>query len=233
MKRVIFITLLLTTSFLYSQDTVLNKKIDEFTKTTWYTPAKEEIVPNGFYLYFSINEMNKLNPLMISINYHGNDWIFFEKMIVITGGKNYEFEFSKYKRSDDATGRGVYENLDDAVELYRGMVEMLNAILVNDTVKVSLRGKGKNDFVLPVAQVKLIRKYFEAYNKLAKQYGTEIERQEALDPVSPGKLIGIFLFAFVILIGGTIYIVVQNAKKRKMEMALLRRRYEKEVEGRE
>lgn len=235
MKRVILFAVLSFITVLHSQDTVLNTKTDEFTKLTWYIPAKNEILPNGFYLYFSQNEKTKITPLIMSINYHGSDWIFFEKMSVIAGGKNFNFEFNRYERKDDVRS-GVYESYDVPVDLYPGMTDLLNTIMTTDTVKVRFQGDKSNDFTLSLAQIKTIRKYYQAYLQMAKQYGTEFEAQQAKDSVtsvSVESYIVIFLIAFVVLIGGSIYIAVNNAKKRKMEMALLRRRYEKEVEGKE
>jgi archaellum component FlaF (FlaF/FlaG flagellin family) len=223
MRWLLFVVLAVN---LFGQDTVINKEKDQFTGYTWEIPRKDELLQTGFHVYFGIKD-STLDPLRAKVYYHGSDWIFFETMTVLVNGKSFNFTFDKFQRNEDVQ-YGVYETYDFPVKLFPTFEEMLVEICQTDTVKVRLSGEKQHDFVLTKKQISVIKKYYEEYGKLSTVYISSEKKESAKsDPTSPsvGSMVVIFLIAFLVLIGGTIYIVIQNAKKRKMERAILEHRY--------
>lgn len=92
----------------------LKSKYDQFDEVTWYEPqcAPKYINANAFYIYIGKNEYTSW--LRWKMVYFGDDWIFFDKIIINVDGENYTktFDYSEVNRDNNAD---VWEYVDISV----------------------------------------------------------------------------------------------------------------------
>jgi len=107
----------------------------------------------------------KNSNLRVVFKYHGSDWIFFKKAVLInSSGNKVVFNFKTYdKTTDVGSGGTVYESID----LYLSDSEakkLLGILTASGNKKVRLSGKYYKDYILDnnrvVALTEIIEHYF-------------------------------------------------------------------------
>lgn len=78
----------------------LSQKYDEFQDVTWVTNKKTE---DNISIYGGFDGKTYIKPMFyrLIVSYSGKDWIFFEKMIVITDSGRYVINFKRLEEKTD------------------------------------------------------------------------------------------------------------------------------------
>ena len=127
----------------------LSQKYDEFQNITWVTNKRVE---NNISVYGGFDGKTYIKPMFyrLVVSYSGKDWIFFEKMIVITDSGRYEINFKRLEQKTDVGYGYVYETYDVFLDnVNKGIVR---AMVNSDNVKIRLEGRENvYDFTLTKA----------------------------------------------------------------------------------
>ncbi|GAB3708723.1 hypothetical protein [Flavobacterium koreense] len=140
---------------------LFKKSIDEFSedKIAWYTPksAPKFRNRNGFYCYFSPNNFR------LVLQYHKDNWLFFEKCIFLIDGKTYELYPTDVKRDNDSSG--ITEWFDESISYKNN--DLIVMISDAKSVKIKLVGSQYVDYVnLTNNQIKSIKNTYDYYKAL-------------------------------------------------------------------
>ena len=116
----------------------LSQKYDEFQNITWVTNKRVE---NNISVYGGFQGKTYTKPMFyrLVVSYSGKDWIFFEKMIVITDSGRYVIDFPKLEQKTDVGYGYVFETYD--VFLDNENKEIVRAMVNSDNVKIRLEGR--------------------------------------------------------------------------------------------
>jgi len=153
-------------------DFVLTK--DEFYERTFYKHSilkglkRIVLTTNGsvaFYLYFSVPfNSQKAAGLRLYVMYHGDDWIFFDRIIVLIDGTPIEIKCEP--ETETLSGNGIVEFTDVSVidnpELYLALTKMTD----DSVIKVRLTGKYKHDYTLQAGVREAFLSTFKKYLEL-------------------------------------------------------------------
>ena len=131
---------------------------DKFREMAFIHHKREQ----GFYPYLSIKK-GVLN-MRLKAYYKGTSWVFFDNVIILSGGKRYNFSFPNTDR-DVGTG-SVYEEGD--IWVSPEMLNELREISQNNEVEIRYSGKYNYDKVLSKQEVITLREVIELYDKLKK-----------------------------------------------------------------
>ena len=144
----------------------MKKKKDNVENITWYTPKNtpKYHLDNGacFYMYIGTGDGHVWPRLVV--RYDGNDWVFFDKILVKYDDRLAEIEFDKYKNKKTDTSSGVAEWIDIAANplIMTYLKEIANA----KKVTIRFSGKYSKDFVLTGAQKRALRDSLLAFRVL-------------------------------------------------------------------
>ena len=103
----------------------LSQKYDEFQDVTWVTNKRVE---NNISVYGGFDGKTYIKPMFyrLVVSYSGKDWIFFEKMIVITDSGRYVINFKRLEQKTDVGYGYVYETYDVFLDtVTRGIVSAM------------------------------------------------------------------------------------------------------------
>lgn len=153
-------------------DFVLTK--DEFYERTFYKHSSVKSIRQltlktsgsvAFYLYFSVPfDSEKAQGLRLYVMYHGDDWIFFDRVIVLIDGTPIEIECDP--ETEVFSGNGIAEFTDISVidnpELYLALTKMTD----DSIIKVRLTGKYKHDYTLEAGSREAFLSTFKKYLEL-------------------------------------------------------------------
>jgi hypothetical protein len=144
----------------------LRKSFDKVENKYWYydksTPPS--LGRNDVYLYMGHNgtEPESSNFLRMVAVYHGDDWVFFNKLIFLIDGQRTEF-LAAPKHENDST---VYEYTDTAVE--DSDLPFLVQLANGKEVIVRFEGNDhRKDFTMSTQQKKAVMNVLTAYESLA------------------------------------------------------------------
>lgn len=116
---------------------VLRKKHDDVSGMTWYFSKKARNSGTYCQLYLGKGEGGDVY-LRLQMQYHGDDWIFFNQAYLSYDGNTREIEFNKYKDKETDVSGGVWEwidvNVDDELPFIKKMVN-------GNSVKWRLEGR--------------------------------------------------------------------------------------------
>lgn len=116
---------------------------DQFQETTWYEPQckPEYINRNAFYLYMgeSTSESTKGHTwLRWKMVYFGDEWIFFDEVIINVDGENYTKTFEYFDVEHDNNISGVWEYVD--IPLEDEDIPLLKAIANSQKTLIRFQG---------------------------------------------------------------------------------------------
>ena len=115
---------------------------------------------NSFYVYIAQGEDFK--KLWLRISYTGEQWVFFEKMIVNIDGQVNEYAFNYYDLKRSAEGYGVYEYIDLDYELYKNLIQK---IINSKKTIIRLAGNQRHfDKTISETEKQAMRNVLEYYN---------------------------------------------------------------------
>ncbi|MEJ8598541.1 hypothetical protein JSO62_07535 [Riemerella anatipestifer] len=143
-----------------SKDDLKNFKTneDKFRSITFIHHKRE----GDFYPYLSIKN-GVLNARLVAF-YSKKDWIFFDKVILLSGGKTYTINFPDTKRE---VGSGyVYESGD--IRISPELLNELKEIISNNDIEIRYSGERVFDRKLKNQEVITLREVIELYEKLKK-----------------------------------------------------------------
>lgn len=116
----------------------------------------------NFSPYLSIKK-GVLN-MRLKAHYIGTSWVFFDNVIILSGGKRYNFSFPNTSR--DVGSGSVYEEGD--IWVSPEMLNELREISQNNEVEIRYSGKYNYDKALSKQEVIALREVIELYDKLKK-----------------------------------------------------------------
>jgi hypothetical protein F3_08441 len=114
---------------------------------------------------FTYGNVNKYpTELVLSLNYKGDDWIFFDRAILMANGERREFNFNSFSGIQEVIGRGeVFES--HSITLTKEDILFLKKMLEYEYPKVRLSGKGNYDFYLDDNEKFKLKNMLIIYNK--------------------------------------------------------------------
>ena len=102
--------------------------------------------------------------MRLKAHYIGTSWVFFDNVIILSGGKRYNFSFPNTSR--DVGSGSVYEEGD--IWVSPEMLNELREISQNNEVEIRYSGKYNYDKSLSKQEVIALREVIELYDKLKK-----------------------------------------------------------------
>lgn len=141
----------------------LTKEKDDVTDTTWYKGYNlENNNFNGISTY--IGQKNGAVALRYVLSYHGQDWIFFEKIYIKTENKTHEFDIPTYKKESKVLfGNGVVEYFDGQVDRTK-VYEALKDLSAAQNATLRLSGQHhKEDYTVTQEQKQAIKYTIDAF----------------------------------------------------------------------
>ena len=138
---------------------------DKVSGTTWYYPASapQYINNNACYIYMGAEGADRPRYwLRWIMSYAGNDWIFFDNIIISIDGTNYYKTFDYFEVNRDNYG-GVWEYVD--IPVASEDIEILNAIVNSDQTIIRFQGDThRYDKTVTQSEKDGIQAILEAYN---------------------------------------------------------------------
>jgi len=135
-------------------------KNDEVVGTRWVIPKSrpQYSSQDAFYIYLS-GSQNSIGGIRFVARYAGNDWVFFEKMIVNVDGQVFNLDFSYSEVDRDNGGGGVWEWVD--IVPSSNNIYMLRLIAGSKSTIVRFQGDTyRNDRELTAKEKKAISDVF-------------------------------------------------------------------------
>lgn len=147
------------------------EKKDEFdpNATVWYKPnsAPKYVNQNGIYCYFQSNDGIASN-FRFKIQYHSDDWLFFQRVQFSIDGKAYEY-IPKKKERDSGNGGRIWEWFDDQVRLTDK--NLIEALANAKSAKMKLIGKQYHKVkTIKSAQIKDIKRALEYFKAMGGEF---------------------------------------------------------------
>lgn len=142
---------------------ILETKYDDVQGIRWYYSKKRTRYGNYCYLYMGKKEGG--TPwLRLSMQYKGEDWIFFKNAYLSYDGNTKEVIFDDYKEKETEVGEGVYEWIDVSVD--SDLREFLEKLANGKTAKWQFRGKYQKTYTMSPACKEAIKEILLAYDVL-------------------------------------------------------------------
>ncbi len=131
---------------------------DKFREIAFIHHKREQ----DFYPYLSIKK-GALN-MRLKAYYRGTSWVFFDNVIILSGGKRYNISFPNTDR--EVTSVNVYEKGD--IWVSPELLKNLREISQNNDVEIRYSGKYNRDRALSKQEINTLREVIELYDKLKK-----------------------------------------------------------------
>ena len=147
------------------QEAVASLRIqrDKVEGVTWYKPSTYPYYADSrSYVLPYIGQRGSNTWLRLAFHYTGNDWLFFEKIIITVDGKKFTKTYDYFDVERDNGGRRVWEWVD--ISPSNSDIEMLKKIV--DSKETIVRFKGDNyhyDFTIGRADKTAINQVLIAY----------------------------------------------------------------------
>ena len=121
----------------------LNSEYDKVQDVTWYKPTSyPQYINTRSFLLPYLSQTDYGMSLRLKINYTGNNWVFFEKIIVVVDDERYTREFDYFEVTRDNGSGDVWEYVDFSPSL--SDIDMLNAIANSSETIVRFEGDSKH-----------------------------------------------------------------------------------------
>ena len=131
---------------------------DKFREIAFIHHKREQ----DFYPYLSIKK-GALN-MRLKAYYRGTSWVFFDNVIILSGGKRYNISFPNTDR--EVTSVNVYEKGD--IWVSPELLKNLRDVAQNNDVEIRYSGKYNRDRALSKQEINTLREVIELYDKLKK-----------------------------------------------------------------
>lgn len=148
-----------------------NAKKDEFDPNglVWHKPksAPKYSNRNAIYCYFQSNNGMPSN-LRLSVQYHADDWLFFEKVRFSIDGKAFEF-IPRDTETDYGNGGRIWEWFDEGMG--KSNTELLNALANAKSAKMKLIGRQYHKVkTITNNQIRDIKRSLDLYKAMGGEY---------------------------------------------------------------
>ena len=141
---------------------VLNAKYDDVSNTTWYKSKLSKTSGNFCYMYIGKKTGNVW--LRMKMQYHGEDWIFFNKAYLSYDGNTIEIPFDEYREKDTEVSGGVWEWIDVAVD--NNILNFIKKMVTGNDVKWRLQGKYTKTKIFSTKEIEGFKEILLAYEVL-------------------------------------------------------------------
>ncbi len=156
----------------------IEKEYDEFNNITWFDSKKidgekfsKEAELSAIRVFLYGSQRGKLGEYVdnvrLVLRYYGDDWIFFDKVIILADGERKEFQLNVYDAEHEVVKGGslgrVYEKYDIAID--EEDMDFFLKVANSNTTKVRFYGKYQTDFYLNPHEKYIIKNILTAYKK--------------------------------------------------------------------
>ena len=156
---------------------------DEFEKTTWYKSKLISVYVDQNLMNVYAGEKEGHYWFRYTINYKGNDWIFFNKAQLISGDLEITLNFDRSTKTEDHSGGIVWEYID--LKLEGSALIFFSMLDENSTVKYRLSGDKIYDGNLSKQNIKGIIQMIDFKNKIEEEKYTLTLIEEAKSKLIP------------------------------------------------
>lgn len=143
---------------------VLRSKFDDVNNTTWYQSRNSKTSGNFCYMY--IGKSDATVWLRLKMQYHGEDWIFFENAYLSYDGNTIEIPFDKYRNKETEVADGVWEWLDVSID--DRTLAFIKKMVNGKTCKWRLSGKYNETRTFSSKEIAGFKEVLLAYDVLQK-----------------------------------------------------------------
>lgn len=144
----------------------LDKDYDDVTGITYYIPSgTPEYVNERCYVLAYVGGKDDDISLFLRTDYVGEDWIFYDTLIINADGKTYTKELNYSDITHDNSGGQVWEFYNHVAN--KSDIEWLKAIANADKAVVRFTGKYRYDLTISESDKKAIGDVVEAYEAVS------------------------------------------------------------------
>lgn len=143
----------------------LRKKFDDVKGITWYHSKKLGAGYNYCYAY--IGKDKTTTWLRLTMQYHGEDWIFFKNAYLSYDGNTIDIPFDEYREKETDVSDGVWEWFDVRVD--ENTLSFLRKMVNGKVVKWRLSGKYTETKTFTASQIEGFKEILLAYDVLSKE----------------------------------------------------------------
>lgn len=143
------------------------EEYDDIEGITWIYPNSKPVYTNSkaFYVYLGLSDKDQVWKRLV-IRYHGDSWLFLQKIIIKTDNNTYTLNANNSKRDHNAD---VWEWIDIQPTTIEDII--INDIIGSKTTKVRFVGKQyHNDWTLTPKEIKGLKDIEEYYSLLEQTY---------------------------------------------------------------
>lgn len=145
----------------------LQEDYDKVQGYTWYHAAAEpQYIDTRSYVlpYIGVEKTGEAH-LILRFNYTGDEWVFFEKIIVVIDGETYQYSPRYFDIIRDNQYRAVWETLDIGAGTTE--IEMLNKIAESKETIIRFQGDSRvYDLTVSASDKTAIKQVLDAYDAL-------------------------------------------------------------------
>lgn len=144
---------------------LFNYRYDEFEKTTWieHKSNPKYVNTKGFYTYIGMKDDNVWERLVI--RYHGEDWLFIQKIMIKADESIFEITPKKVERGNDSQ---VWEYIDITPD--KTEIAMISNVIASKATKIRFEGKQHYfDWTLSSKEVKAMKDTQIYFNLLSEK----------------------------------------------------------------
>ncbi len=235
------VTLLIFSQTIYSQvDELKNlpKIYDEFANTTFYSPYPEGQWYNTLMYPTITGTTFMIYDLIITLQYVGDDWIFFDEIYFIYDNGRFTLPFKRPHQ--DVLGNGnVIEKADVSIKNDMKFRLALHEIVKSKSVKLRFAGKYTYDHTLSAGEIATLKLYYDIFNKYIpieyKVKNPEPSEKELTEATAKKNKENNFAIVFMVLIIGSIvgYAMYNNFKNQRIQKDYYDRRAQQMAQQKE
>ncbi|TFD92758.1 hypothetical protein E2605_18105 [Dysgonomonas capnocytophagoides] len=144
---------------------LFNYRYDEFEKTTWieHKSIPKYVNTKGFYTYIGMKDNSVWERLVI--RYHGEDWLFIQKIMIKADESIFEITPQKVERDNDSQ---VWEYIDITPD--KTEIAMISNVIASKTTKIRFEGKQHYfDWVLSSKEINALKDTQIYFNLLSEK----------------------------------------------------------------
>jgi len=147
---------------------------DKIEDVTWYYANGSKQTEAWQFWFYTYIGLNGYPYMRLKCGFNLNDWIFFNKILILADDKRFEIDFNEYKDKDsDVTNDG---HVREWIDVFAGdnLKSQLSIIAEAKNVTVRFTGKYYKDFILSPTQKSQIKNIIGYYNYLDEKQLFEV-----------------------------------------------------------